>query len=364
MMIREKRFGGGKLWRLSGLALICAPVLQVAAGGGAISGTVTNAANGAAVPGATVIIRRGADPTVPAVPVRTDDRGRYRSPELAPGEYSVEAGPPPSSRELITLLYAGRPCSYVGCPLAEGVKVQVTAARETTSIDFALPVGGSVSGTISDKVTGEPLSYVRVMAVSGSFRAPAVSGPDGRYRIDALVTGVYTVEARPAWEGVLGAGLEHARRLEQMLSVERSVTIAAPAAVASIDFALGYGGRIRGTVTHARTGVPVAGASIQVNGSHSASATTDAKGQYEVTGLPTGNYTVFVLMTDAGTGLRSLPLADQVYKNVPCEARSCWNAKGTPVRVTAPQTTAKVDFALEPVGDPRVRSPVRSPREQ
>jgi hypothetical protein len=249
---------------------------------------------------------------------------------------------------LIHVLFEGQLCPYTGCALSQATPVQVVDRRETT-VDVSVPVGGSINGMVTDAVTLEPLAHVLITARSPSFQARAVSGAGGLYRINALPSGTYDVEARPAWEGLLGAPQELGLRLEQMLSQTHigPVTVRAPNGVPAINFPLGYGGRIQGTVTAARTGAPVAGVSVHVNGAHAAQATTDSQGRYDVGGMPTGSYTVFVLGR-LPSGVRTPSFADQVYKGLPCAPSSCWDTKGTPVRVTAPRVTGGIDFVLEP----------------
>lgn len=146
----------------------------------------------------------------------------------------------------------GAPVLYTGCPIADGLAVRVVDAAETTGIDFALPLGGRISGVVRIAATGAALAWVQVTARNASFEAKAVSGDDGRYVIEALVSGAYVVEARPAWEGVMGAPRSLWSVLESLAtqSYQRpadrgnrggpatQVTVTAPTIVDGIDFAL------------------------------------------------------------------------------------------------------------------------------
>ena len=75
----------------------------------------------------------------------------------------------------------------------------------------------------------------------------------------------------------------------------KSVDVAAGSTSAGIDAALGAGASITGTVTDAQSAKPLAGVSVYVSSGESGasvSAETDASGQYTVSGLPAGSYTV------------------------------------------------------------------------
>ena len=209
--------------------------------GATIAGTVTDGGSGSPIAGASVIVRRkDAPPGERTAPTTTDARGRYRSPALVSGEYTVEAWPPGRSSNLISVMFGGRACTYYGCPLAEGQTVRVTEPVQTSRIDLTLPQGGSISGTLTDAVSHEPVGYALVTATGETFSARAVSKPDGTYTVQALVTGMYTVHARPAWEGSLGAPRELWPLLERLAAQTYAtrVQVTAPQAVTKIDFAL------------------------------------------------------------------------------------------------------------------------------
>jgi hypothetical protein len=215
----------------------------VLSSGATIAGTVTVAGTGTAVAGASVIVRRkDLGPAARTAPTTTDAEGRYRSPALVTGDYTVEAWPPASRNpsNLIRVMFGGRVCAYYGCPLEAGEGVHVAEPNQTSPVDLALPLGGSISGTLTDAVSGQPVGYARVTATSESFQARTVSTLDGKYSITALVTGTYSVEAQPAWEGAMGAPRELWPLLERLATQTYAtrVPVTAPQPVANIDFAL------------------------------------------------------------------------------------------------------------------------------
>ncbi len=77
-------------------------------------------------------------------------------------------------------------------------------------------------------------------------------------------------------------------------------------------------------------------------GNWAGSASTDASGNYVSGGLSSGTYYVRTY--------NCLGYLDEVYDDVSCPGGSCSSTTGTPVSVTAPSTTAGIDFVLAPGG--------------
>ncbi|MCB2205786.1 carboxypeptidase regulatory-like domain-containing protein [bacterium] len=111
----------------------------------------------------------------------------------------------------------------------------VTVSNQTVSgIDFALDAGGSISGTITDEDTGDPLPHA-VVFVRGSnmrFERAARTDANGDYTIEGLRSDSYIVFA--AGPGHLGEFYDDATSP----STATPVTVSAPSAVTGIDMAL------------------------------------------------------------------------------------------------------------------------------
>ncbi|HEX2253322.1 MAG TPA: carboxypeptidase-like regulatory domain-containing protein [Thermoanaerobaculia bacterium] len=119
----------------------------------------------------------------------------------------------------------------------------------------------------------------------------------------------------------------------------------------------GYGGRtgaflltaapdcgIRGTITDAATGDPLAGVVVDVYrySSHAASGTSAADGTYTVGGLEAGTYHA---QTDNALGL-----LDETWDDIPCTPwAACWVTDGTPIPVGEGEVSG-IDFALAEAG--------------
>ena len=157
-----------------------------------------------------------------------------------------------------------------------------------TMVSAAVPTNhvvlgtGSISGTITDAVSGSPIAGAKVMA--GGCSHYAMTGSDGRYTIASLAAGDYTVSAMK-----MGAYM--------MKSYPGTVHVADGQAVTGIDIALapmgggGGNGSISGTVYDKKTNAPIAGAKVTASGC-SRYAMTGSDGKYTITGLADGSYTV------------------------------------------------------------------------
>ncbi|MGH7597980.1 MAG: carboxypeptidase regulatory-like domain-containing protein [bacterium] len=222
--------------------------------------------------------------------------------------------------------------------------VQVFADKHTTGIDFTLDKLASISGQVTDQVTGGPVAGAIVSAFP---ERPAATDPaanvddlvrpivgktdeNGNYNLEGLRPGRYFVHAEA--RGYLVEFWKEAANLEQAAAVE----VPATGNVEGINFTLEKGGSIAGLVAAATDNTPIGGALIQVWARASnaviARSVSERDGKYRIPGLRTGDYIVFA----SAPGFRG-----QFYKDV--ESRD----QATPVHVEAPNETAEIDFHLQ-----------------
>lgn len=229
--------------------------IELVANGGTIDGTVTDTSS-TPISGATIEIFQGTDLIQTAI---TDGVGFYSVPNLSPGNYIVEASAAGFQKQSI------------------GATVQAGA---TTTVDFALMTNpGSISGTVTDVVTTNPIAGALVQVFNGSIVVgSADTDGSGNYTISDLAPGNYAVAASA--DGY------------QSKIVGASVT---GGATITVDFALEIPpGTIEGTVTEATTGNPIPGATINVFQGVTlvASVLTDSNGQYSISEFAPGDYLV------------------------------------------------------------------------
>ncbi len=220
----------------------------------------------------------------------------------------------------------------------EATDVKVEEGIHTTGIDFKLDPLSSISGKVTDQVSGAPIAEALVFAFPerssndpGYPRTPHVAKTDenGLYRIEGLRSGKYFVMAES--RGYLNEFWQEASNLREATPVE----VAASGEVAHIDFTLEKGGSISGTVVSAADGSPIGGALVHVwqsNGDAVGRAETGRDGAYRVSGLRPGDYLVHV----EAKGFKPV-----FYDGA--ESR----ADATPVHVEASNETSGIDFKLQ-----------------
>jgi hypothetical protein len=163
--------------------------------------------------------------------------------------------------------------------------VSVTAGQTTTQ-NITLDPSGVISGTVTNSANGQPISGVSITASAGNFFGLATTNSNGNYNISSgLGTGTYTVFA------IIGTSF----------AINSSVNVVASQTTPNVNFQLTVivtpSGTISGRVTNT-TSAPILLAYINAQGiSGSGSNYTDSNGNYIISGLSPGTYTVNVTAT-------------------------------------------------------------------
>ncbi len=262
--------------------------------GVALSGTVTNASDGAPV----------AEAQVCTYPFRaplgwdcglTDKRGRYVLLREA-DDYWVWIIPPGGGGSRLMFQRYDR--------VLEGFQATPFDLRRDAALDVALTEGVMLRGRVTT-AEGKPvvLGYVCLDTPFPTGRICRVTGTDGRYEI-ATRPETYVVSVIPPEGSDLIGGFWPNGQPDWTKAGEVRVG----AAGASLDMTLPHGVRLTGTVRD-RRGVPLEGATINVNDASGPRyfGSTDLRGRYSITVAP-GTYTVDVF---APLGAASLSLAGQ-----------------------------------------------------
>jgi hypothetical protein len=212
----------------------------------------------------------------------------YRAAGLAPGRYRVEFYTCMTGANYATQWFDRK--STPGTATA----VRVTAGHATSSVDAAQPAGGSISGRLTVRATGTPLTNfcVEASSVSGFYSGFAVTSKTGDYDVRGLNTGTY----RLLFTNCLGSRASFASR-----QLTRTIRVTAPRTVRGINAslaALPAGGSISGQV---RAGSPTATGQGDVcveadpvsAAGQPGSTTTGYQGRYVLPGLRPGIYRVY-----------------------------------------------------------------------
>jgi hypothetical protein len=163
-----------------------------------------------------------------------------------------------------------------------------------------LPVGLSVSGTISD-THGGPVAGAAVGLCSTSDNCfdggEAVTAGDGTFAIQPASEGTYLMKVFPP-DGANLLSVWHAASAVGSQDAGDAVAIEVAGNVSGVETQVPDGLRISGTVRNPE-GDPVAGVSVQAQGSTSGSSVPSAAdGSYHVVGLTPGSYTLRVYAPD------------------------------------------------------------------
>ncbi|GAG38470.1 unnamed protein product, partial [marine sediment metagenome] len=187
----------------------------------------------------------------------TDASGAYTVGGLPPGDYKVQFED------------CSYPAMYVGewyndQPDFESADlVPVTAGVNTSGIDAALALGGSISGTVTEEGTGTPLPDMCVWAYDYDMPPdlwiyPAGWGStdaSGAYTVGGLAAGDYKVQFNDCSYPAMYVGEWYNDQLD--FESADLVSVTAGVNTSGIDAALALGGSISGTVTEEGTGTPL-----------------------------------------------------------------------------------------------------------
>jgi PKD repeat protein len=304
--------------------------------GGEIAGTVTDATTKADVADveACPVTRSGGYAGECAT---TSSSGAYTIMGLESGEYTVVFYPG-VGQNYITQYYEDKPTS------SEADGVSVTAGAATSGVDAAMLPAGEITGKVTAASSKAPLGGIEAcpLTVGGGYEGPcATTNSGGEYAIVGLVTGEYKVEFYST------ATLRYVTQFydaEPASSQAKPIAVTAGSTASGIDAALVLGGQITGKVTGASGGTSLSDIEISVyeaNGEQFiASTTTDAAGEYTVSGLGGGEYKL-EFVPDYGGG-NYLP---QFYSDQPSLTAA------NPIKVAVEQTSSGIDAQLQTGGE-------------
>ncbi|MFZ5787718.1 MAG: MSCRAMM family protein, partial [Acidobacteriota bacterium] len=231
------------------------------------------------------------------------------------------------------------------CNIGAGTPITVLAGATTGAIDFTLEPWGRIGGVLTASESGYPLSgRVEVYDSSGDYMLWTPSGESGDWLAGGLGDGTYFTIAdaderlAEVWDG-----------LPCEPECDPTAGTPIPTAIGTltegIDFSLGLGGWISGTVTRRVNGTPIEYVHVRVfdeAGEVVAGTVSGPLGRFVAKGLPSGTYTA---VASEDSSYEYDEYACQVFDDLPCEG-----AEGTPIAVASGAETGGVDFALRRLG--------------
>ncbi len=210
--------------------------------GGTISGLVTDAATGQPSPGVYVDFYDSGGSWV-STSWATDLTGIYTSKGLPPGTYYAKTF---NRLGYVNELFDNIACINAACDVTSGTPISVSVGTVTTGVDFALDLGGRISGTVIDDTSGITLDNIKINIwdTGGSWVTVGTTDFTGTYTSDAgLPTGTYY----GVTENSLGYGDEiydgFACSGECDPTTGTTISVTEGSTVTGIDFALPYIGQ-------------------------------------------------------------------------------------------------------------------------
>ncbi len=274
--------------------LLALPSAAAATPNGSISGMVTDAASTQPIEFDYVCVYDASGYEWESVACGyTDSSGEYTIEGLEAGSYKVRFYAPYESGD-IEQFYDGK------SSWAEADVVHLAAEEARSGVDAELEKGGEVTGTVVDAGTKAPIESANVCAYDAGgpeWESVACGYTDsgGEYTIEGLAAGSYKVQfVAPYGSNYLS------RYYDGQASFAKADPIAVGAGEAKpgIDAELQKGGEVTGTVTDAESHEPIEGISVcpykvGLGGGYGGACTsTDSSGEYTLSGLAMGTYTV------------------------------------------------------------------------
>jgi hypothetical protein len=320
--------------------------------GGVISGRVSDANPNPIVTGFNAVaVQIFSSSGVNLGTVVSDPSGLYRTAALPAGNYFLRTNANAifvnnQTFAFVDQLYNGTTCVPACLNPTTGTPVAATPGTTTDNINFALSRGGMISGSVIDASTGMGVGPigVQIYTAAGVLAKATATNTAGGYTVAGLPPGTYYARTTmPNGVFYLDA-LYHGLPCSSGCSVTTGtpITVLSGKSSNNIDFALSSGaGGITGTITDARTGVPLPGVAVQIytaGGVFTKSTNTNLAGFYATSGLAPGTYYARTFQ-DIPTGH-----ANQLYSGKRCGA--CTVTSGTPIVVSASAMTTGIDFVL------------------
>lgn len=255
--------------------------------GGRVSGHVTAADTGKGLAAYVCVLPtvRGGDEGC----TFADSNGDYTLGGLRSGSYKIRFGAGPSSLGYVRQFYTAK------ATRKEANLVSVTAGTTTPGVNATLQRGGTISGTVTDADTDEPLAGIDVCV--GFFAACDTTAADGTYEL-TVPTGAYKVHFGASFFGPGSGNPGYAPvYYHDAFSSEGAskVAVTVGGATSGIDQAMHEGARVSGTVADAVSKDPLGEMTVCASDPAAGSGgcdQTDELGAYVIQGLPAGSYRV------------------------------------------------------------------------
>jgi len=277
-----------------------------------VTGQVTDQASGQPISGVEVELLSGSGTKV--AETTSDAGGNYSFSAIPAATYEVAFNPGDANTNYNSSYYGG--ASPTGFQLGE--------SQTVSNINGQLITDGAVTGQLTDRSSGQPISGIEVELLNESgMVAETTTDGGGNYRFAEIQPGTYEVAFNPGAANASYDSAYYGGASAATVQVNDGQT------TQNINGQLITGAAIGGTVTNSAH-QPVSGVGVQIMNPVTGDyhyLTTGADGTYLLDGLAPGGYQI---LFQPGSG------EDYVYQYYPDESNA---AAAQPVAVTAGQTS-------------------------
>lgn len=268
--------------------------------GGTAIGRVTTS-GGTPIAGAVVRFFNSAG--VPVSRGNTDDAGDYSTlAALPPGTYYARTF---NGLGFVDVLYDQTQVPLLGvclaCDVTLGTPITFTGTETEakSGVNFSLAAGGKITGTVTRSSTGAPIAGVkiRIFNTSFAFVGETFTNGVGAYTTPGLPPGDYFLRTANT-AGLIDKLHPNAPCAPCTALQGTPVVVTNGNVTPNINFALGQGALVSGTIRNETTGAPLRGVTVSFFLSDAADAVaigtsdpSDATGYYQIS-LPAGTYFV------------------------------------------------------------------------
>jgi ELWxxDGT repeat protein len=246
----------------------------------------------------------------------TDASGNYQM-EVTPGTYYLYT----EQRDpYLSELYDGvraRPCQ--SCDPATGAPVNVALDAVVTGIDFSLAGFGTITGRVTDAVSGVPIALrqVKIADATGLVVGTTNTDSGGNYTLNAradLPLYVFT----PSASGYLGEVYNDWPCENCNVTTGNAVVIPQTGTIGNINFTLDKLGTLTGTVVNNANSQGLANVSITLTaaGLPTRFGGTTSSGSFTISNMQAGTYTLTAEATGYATVTQTVTIAKNQTTNV------------------------------------------------
>ena len=296
-----------------------------------VQGNVSKSAGGA-LSGVTVQVYSAAGALVGSS--ITDASGNYSVNGLSEGNYHAVTG---NNFGYINKGAGGAVCQPATCVPTSTAVISIVGVNQTLVRDFVLPLGGVVSGTVTNTAAAPlPGVVVRAYNASGTQVGSATSGPAGNYSIAGLAGPVVYLRTTntAGYQNQRYNGLPCGSTCNVLTGT--SVAVSAGVTASGKNFSLALGGSIAGVVK-TTSAAPIANVQVQaldaLSGVLAGYAVSGPTGAFTVAGLPDGDYRLKTV--------NSAGYIDRVRGGDHCSPEPCALASGTVTNVASANITGQ-----------------------